>query len=686
MQRMTNRAAAGDGFAMRGSVVAMAAACGLAAGLLGIAADTANANSSPINVLAAAGPNSAGSLTTGIGGTYFSQFDHISASPGGRIVVVGGMGGTLPGPGGVQGVWVLKDSGEWRMVARMGVTQVGGAFSSTLLSLLGPPIVNDDGDVLLVGNVALSTSTGGSTTAPSVLRIDTDGNTELLLRMNTPSSSGQPGVPLGMPTGMSVNFAGTVSDSWRFTTSGAYYASMTSGLLSDCGSGPMCFRTFINRSQSVAGSAGSTIGTAVPVGSARNTIGLSSAGFGFQHVSMSGYTQNQLAGLLMFDQWGLPTLAVRDGTTPIDGRPDQFILATFSGQDTNLRAGVNSGCQLSFTGRFGVPPVNTGFTNTVPIPSTAPLGLFIKQPYAPARLIAQASTTESVAAAAPGVPGWRFGAFSTPVINAGGTTVFAASLMGPSTARASLWIAAPGQPPRAIAVTGVESGSGSDGAPPGVFGAQFTAIRSEPMLNRRGQVVFYAQISEPTANGNSVSEALCAYDPAAGVSIVARTGENVMVPGIGDRALTVGVSADIGGRPMAATGNDDGAATLLTDDGTVVFRATAVGVGAIVASARLETPQGACCAGSTCGVQAQLDCTGDSHRFVGVNTVCITDRHTASCCPADFDQSGSVSVQDLFSFIQSWAAGSPMADLSADTSIGVDDLIGYVQSYVRGCP
>jgi ELWxxDGT repeat protein len=59
----------------------------------------------------------------------------------------------------------------------------------------------------------------------------------------------------------------------------------------------------------------------------------------------------------------------------------------------------------------------------------------------------------------------------------------------------------------------------------------------------------------------------------------------------------------------------------------------------------------------------------------------------ADLCPADYDNSGTVTTQDLFAFLNDWLA----ADKNAiwDTSNGsptIGDLYGYLNAWISGCP
>jgi hypothetical protein len=57
---------------------------------------------------------------------------------------------------------------------------------------------------------------------------------------------------------------------------------------------------------------------------------------------------------------------------------------------------------------------------------------------------------------------------------------------------------------------------------------------------------------------------------------------------------------------------------------------------------------------------------------------------TAPACAPDFDCSGSLSVQDIFSFIAAWFAGDPSADFNG-SGLGVDDVFEFLDAWFHGC-
>lgn len=100
------------------------------------------------------------------------------------------------------------------------------------------------------------------------------------------------------------------------------------------------------------------------------------------------------------------------------------------------------------------------------------------------------------------------------------------------------------------------------------------------------------------------------------------------------------------------------------------------------------TLHGACCQGSTCTVTLPQACTGLNRAFAGVATVCNAPANTTTpCCKADFDQSGAVSVQDIFAFLDAWFTGSTTADIvsNGSTPPTVQSIFAFLNAWFTGC-
>ena len=72
---------------------------------------------------------------------------------------------------------------------------------------------------------------------------------------------------------------------------------------------------------------------------------------------------------------------------------------------------------------------------------------------------------------------------------------------------------------------------------------------------------------------------------------------------------------------------------------------------------------GACCRGALCTATTSVGCVAvsPSGRFLGAGVSCtpVPAGGPNPCCAADFDDSGAITVQDIFDFLQAWFAGCP---------------------------
>jgi hypothetical protein len=55
-------------------------------------------------------------------------------------------------------------------------------------------------------------------------------------------------------------------------------------------------------------------------------------------------------------------------------------------------------------------------------------------------------------------------------------------------------------------------------------------------------------------------------------------------------------------------------------------------------------------------------------------------------CVADFNNSGSITVQDIFDFLAAYFAADPRADINAAGGITVQDIFDFLAAYFAGCP
>ena len=59
--------------------------------------------------------------------------------------------------------------------------------------------------------------------------------------------------------------------------------------------------------------------------------------------------------------------------------------------------------------------------------------------------------------------------------------------------------------------------------------------------------------------------------------------------------------------------------------------------------------------------------------------------HGTSCL-GDFNRDGVLAVQDIFTFLSAWFAGSSEADVDRSRSLDVPDIFAYLTAYFAGCP
>jgi hypothetical protein len=62
-----------------------------------------------------------------------------------------------------------------------------------------------------------------------------------------------------------------------------------------------------------------------------------------------------------------------------------------------------------------------------------------------------------------------------------------------------------------------------------------------------------------------------------------------------------------------------------------------------------------------------------------------TNEATYTICPADFNCSGAISVQDIFDFLAAYFANQPAADVNANGSVSVQDIFDFLAAYFAGC-
>jgi hypothetical protein len=59
---------------------------------------------------------------------------------------------------------------------------------------------------------------------------------------------------------------------------------------------------------------------------------------------------------------------------------------------------------------------------------------------------------------------------------------------------------------------------------------------------------------------------------------------------------------------------------------------------------------------------------------------------TRATCPADFDCSGGVGVQDIFDFLNAWLSLDPRADFNGVGGVTTQDIFDFLNAWFAGCP
>lgn len=103
------------------------------------------------------------------------------------------------------------------------------------------------------------------------------------------------------------------------------------------------------------------------------------------------------------------------------------------------------------------------------------------------------------------------------------------------------------------------------------------------------------------------------------------------------------------------------------------------------------TPVGACCINNTpqCIVTVEAACTTTfAGTYIGHNTACDAPpgnfANPTSCCRANFNQIGGVTLQDVFDFLNAWFAGDAGADFNGG-GLSIQDIFDFLNAWFTGC-
>jgi hypothetical protein len=96
---------------------------------------------------------------------------------------------------------------------------------------------------------------------------------------------------------------------------------------------------------------------------------------------------------------------------------------------------------------------------------------------------------------------------------------------------------------------------------------------------------------------------------------------------------------------------------------------------------------GTCCRGSVCSITTQAACTAGANGgavWSSATTCNDVANQTTPCCKADFNNNGSLAVQDIFDYLNAWFAGDATADFNGG-GLAVQDIFDYLNAWFAGC-
>jgi hypothetical protein len=126
----------------------------------------------------------------------------------------------------------------------------------------------------------------------------------------------------------------------------------------------------------------------------------------------------------------------------------------------------------------------------------------------------------------------------------------------------------------------------------------------------------------------------------------------------------------------------DGLCHIVADQaacGSSVFQ----GVGSTCEPNPCPQPTGACCNGTACTVVTEAACGAGVYQ--GNNTACGVSGNPTTCCPANYNGQGGLSVQDIFDFLGGYFANDPQADFNGQGGLSVQDIFDFLAAYFAGC-
>ncbi len=91
---------------------------------------------------------------------------------------------------------------------------------------------------------------------------------------------------------------------------------------------------------------------------------------------------------------------------------------------------------------------------------------------------------------------------------------------------------------------------------------------------------------------------------------------------------------------------------------------------------------GACCTGTACAIVTPAGCAG---AFKGLGSTCEAPSNPITCCRANVNAVGGLTVQDIFDFLAAYFAGNASADFNQVGGLTVQDIFDFLSAYFAGC-
>ena len=147
-----------------------------------------------------------------------------------------------------------------------------------------------------------------------------------------------------------------------------------------------------------------------------------------------------------------------------------------------------------------------------------------------------------------------------------------------------------------------------------------------------------------------------------------------------------------GGTPAERCCFTNGTCQMLTPAACATAGGAAGGTGTTCDPNVCPPPTGTCCRGCTCTITTGAGCTAPSGlfaQFTAGGAACNSGGSlTTPCCFADYNQSGGVTIDDLFLYFDAWFTGNTLADISGNgaSTPNIDDLFLFLNVWFTGCP